>query len=107
VKVVDYLCTLHHSLRPNSTSEFFKSVKQGIKTWLPGVTPSYSNYAFMLLGLVVEGYADKPLRDVIKETISRPLNLKTSGLSIPAADKIITPPGYEQLATIDMSYWNP
>jgi CubicO group peptidase (beta-lactamase class C family) len=92
---------------PCTREEFFKSVKQGAKTWLPGVTPSYSNYAFMLLGLVVEGYANKPLRDVIKETIAGPLNLKTSGLYIPAADKIITPPGYEKLATIDMSYWNP
>jgi CubicO group peptidase (beta-lactamase class C family) len=92
---------------PDFTAEFFKSVKQGAKTWLPGVTASYSNYAFILLGLVAEGYTGKPLREIIKESITDPLKLTSSGLYIPDAKKIVTPPGYEQLATVDMGYWKP
>lgn len=83
------------------------SVTNGAKTWAPGATASYNNYAFILLGLVAESFTDKPQREIIKETITDPLNLKSSGLYIPDISRIVVPPGYEALATIDMGYWKP
>jgi CubicO group peptidase (beta-lactamase class C family) len=74
-------------------TEFISGITREDLIWLPGNTPTCSNYAFILLGYVVEAFTGKSLQDVITDTILHPLGMSSaSGLQIQDdASKIIIP----------------
>jgi len=62
-------------------------------TSLPGERASYSNQGFNLLGFALEGKTGKPFQDVIRDTITTPLGLKTTGFKAPPVSQAIIPAG--------------
>lgn len=77
--------------------------------WLPGNTPTYSNYAFVLLAYAVEAATGKSLQEVIDERIVQPLGMSSaSGLQIPEdPSRIIIPDEGDVWATQDFNNWKP
>ncbi|VUC26764.1 unnamed protein product [Clonostachys rosea] len=88
-----------------SREEFFSGLRNSSSVWAPGVTPAYSNFAFILLGLAAESYSGKKLGEIISEKITGPLGMTSSGHETPEESRIIAPEGSEEWATIDLGYW--
>jgi CubicO group peptidase (beta-lactamase class C family) len=64
----------------------------------------YSNLGFALLGDVLSSYKKTPYRDLIKEEILNPLELKNTYFKIPEAQKSHMAKGY--LANQEVPLWN-
>ncbi|KAK5049868.1 hypothetical protein LTR84_003986 [Exophiala bonariae] len=90
-----------------SRAEFISGITREDLVWLPGNTPTYSNYAFVLLGYAVEAATGNSLQDVIAESIVQPLGMSAvSGLQIPEdPSKIIIPDEGDVWATQDFNNW--
>ena len=63
---------------------------------LPNTTPSYSNTAYAILGMVVEAVTGKDFGDAVKETIFDVVGMESTSFSGPVesfSEKGFVPPG--------------
>ena len=78
----------------------------------PGTMMFYSNTNLVLLGMVIEQVADKPIEDVIAEQITEPLGLANTFMPTDAAYPEPHPQGYTMQGVdgdtpTDTADWNP
>jgi CubicO group peptidase (beta-lactamase class C family) len=61
----------------------------------PASEAMYSDQAYILLGFALENITGNSYADIIKDLITRPLGLKSTGYDRPAASKAIIPLGMD------------
>ena len=95
------------SLVTDEEPEYLYGAIRGERIWEPAYTPTYSNYAFSILGLAIESFTNKTLAAVIEDDIAAPLGLTKTSLYNAALSDMIVPEGGEAWAEVNAHFWNP
>ena len=74
-------------------TEFFEYFTQRYPVYAPFTTPSYSNAAFSILGVVIENVTNEPYERVLKKTIFEPLSLTGTSVRKPEDSQAVIPIG--------------
>ena len=77
----------------DNSSEFFQTLLSSKSTWLAGDRAAYSNPAYILLGYALENVTGKPYAQILKESITQPLKLESTGMEFPGASRGVVPVG--------------
>jgi CubicO group peptidase (beta-lactamase class C family) len=73
-----HLCILTDSV------DFIRHIADQTPVAQAGVTPSYSNMAFQLLGYIVERQAGKPFSEILRQQVLTPLNMTETTIFAPS-----------------------
>jgi CubicO group peptidase (beta-lactamase class C family) len=80
-----------------------------LKTFRPdtvaGARSQYSNFAFAILGTILENVYHKSLEDLIKQTITGPLKMNNTNFDVPENEKNLLTTGYSEESGKAVSYW--
>ncbi|KAK4889625.1 hypothetical protein LTR27_011609 [Elasticomyces elasticus] len=79
--------------------DWVASAKNPSPVFLPATTPAYSNFGFLLLGLIISRITGKPYDVLYSDTIFAPLNMTSSFANAPVSEPLLSrsvvaePPG--------------
>ncbi|CEJ95163.1 hypothetical protein VHEMI10660 [[Torrubiella] hemipterigena] len=76
-----------------SRATFFENLLQNRLSWLPGDKAGYSDQAFTLLGMAMENITGKPFAQLLRDSITTPLDMPTTGFNAPIRSRGIIPTG--------------
>lgn len=84
------------SKQSNTMAEFLEYLTERHPVYAPFTTPSYSNAAFSLLGLVIENVMNEPYEVVVDKIIFQPLGLSRTSIKKPEDSWGVIPLGHSQ-----------
>lgn len=76
-----------------SDPEFFDGLRSNRLVWQVNDRPAYSDQGFTLLGFALQNITGKNFDTLIHDSITKPLNLTSTGLTSPDLSNAIIPPG--------------
>jgi len=71
-----------------------------------GAKPEYSNFGFAVLGAILENVYHKPLEDLLKQTITGPLNMAHTNFDFTESEKAMMTTGYDEESGKEAPYWH-
>ncbi|KAM0328572.1 hypothetical protein ACHAQA_004980 [Verticillium albo-atrum] len=78
---------------PCTRGEFFDGLKFTNLTWQPGTNAAYSNLAYIILGFAIEKITGSSYSTALRNSITAPLQLNSTGTEVPPVEKGIIPVG--------------